>query len=99
MLSKPELITILNLKENLRNDEWVLSRITQLINVYPKVFLEVFGEDQDWHAEVRIGNKINAIKMYRQKYGSSLGEAKEAVESWMSSVGIQPQGGGGYIPR
>lgn len=43
-----------------------------------------FGDDgfNAARAELRQGNKINAIKLVREKNGMGLAEAKALVESW-----------------
>lgn len=42
--------------------------------------------DADIAAELRAGRKIEAIKLYRQRDGSELREAKQAVEAMDSDV-------------
>jgi ribosomal protein L7/L12 len=42
----------------------------------------------------RQGQKIQAIKEYRESTGASLKDAKEAVEAWMETEGISSSGAG-----
>lgn len=39
-------------------------------------------EDAEIEAEIRSGNLLNAIKLYREKTGVGLKDAKDAVEAW-----------------
>jgi large subunit ribosomal protein L7/L12 len=50
--------------------------------------------DQDILSLVREGKKIAAIKLYRDKTGVGLAEAKAAVESVATEHGVQPSGSG-----
>lgn len=54
--------------------------------------------DADWEAEVlqlmRQGEKINAVRLYRDRTGSTLFDAKQAVEEMAERHGITMQGGG-----
>lgn len=40
------------------------------------------GEQQRVMAEVRVGRKINAIRLYRELTGAGLKEAKDTIEDW-----------------
>lgn len=50
----------------------------------PKVAGPVLREvaDAEIEQEIRSGNMINAIKLYREKTGAGLQDAKNAVEAW-----------------
>ena len=50
--------------------------------------------DQDVVSLVREGKKIAAIKLYREKTGVGLAEAKAAVEALAAEYGIQARGSG-----
>lgn len=52
--------------------------------------------DADILAVAREGNKIEAIKLYRERYDCGLAEAKEAVEAML--VGLTPQPPGLVVP-
>lgn len=43
--------------------------------------------DADIHTALRAGRKIEAIKLYRQRDGSGLKEAKQAVEAMGAGIG------------
>lgn len=46
------------------------------------------GLDSDIQAELEAGRKINAIKIYRDRYGVGLKEAKDIIEAQMAASGI-----------
>ena len=58
----------------------------------PKAILTTV--DQDVVSLVRIGKKIAAIKLYREKTGVGLAEAKAAVEALATEHGVQARGSG-----
>jgi ribosomal protein L7/L12 len=58
----------------------------------PKVILTTV--DQDLVSLVREGKKIAAIKLYREKTGVGLAEAKAAVEAVATEHGVQVRGSG-----
>lgn len=43
--------------------------------------------DADIEAEIRAGRKIEAIKLYRQRDGSGLKEARQAVDAMSAGIG------------
>ena len=43
--------------------------------------------DADIERELRAGNLIGAIKLYRETHGTGLKEAKDAVEAWRDRIG------------
>ena len=58
----------------------------------PQVILTTV--DQDVVSLVREGKKIAAIKLYREKTGVGLAEAKVAVETLATEYGVQARGSG-----
>ena len=50
--------------------------------------------DSEWHVLAREGQKIPAIKIYRQLYGVGLKDAKTNVEDWMRSAGMDVENRG-----
>lgn len=48
---------------------------------------EIAAVDAEIEAAIRSGRKIDAIKMYRETYGTDLKSAKEAVEALQSRLG------------
>jgi hypothetical protein len=44
--------------------------------------LKFVGEDAEIRAMIGAGKKIDAIKLYRERTGTSLDEAKTAIENW-----------------
>lgn len=52
------------------------------------------GDNDDVLELVRGGKKIQAIKIYRERYGVGLKDAKDAVEALASRHGIAAQGSG-----
>lgn len=48
---------------------------------------EITAIDAEIEAAIRSGRKIEAIKMYRETYGTDLKSAKEAVEALQSRLG------------
>ncbi len=66
-----------------RNDDWRLTRLERKIDLIlthlgidPKQ-----GVDAEIAAQMKAGNKIHAIRLYREKSGVGLKEAKDYVES------------------
>jgi hypothetical protein len=49
------------------------------------------GHDDEYLDLLRRGEKIEAIKLYRERTGAGLKEAKDAVEALGARHGIQPQ--------
>ncbi|HEY1588613.1 MAG TPA: hypothetical protein VGG00_02680 [Rhodanobacter sp.] len=45
--------------------------------------------DADIEAEIRAGRKIEAIKLYRQRDGSGLKEARQAVDAMSATIGTR----------
>ena len=48
---------------------------------------EIAQVDAEIEAAIRSGRKIDAIKMYRETYGTDLKSAKDAVEALQSRLG------------
>jgi ribosomal protein L7/L12 len=58
--------------------------------------------DQDIHDLIAAGQKIQAIKLYRDRYGAGLKEAKDAVEALeaghpLPSIGMFPNAAGATV--
>jgi len=52
------------------------------------------ADEQDVVSHLRDGNKIAAVKLYREKTGTGLAEAKKAVDALERENGIASAGGG-----
>ncbi len=55
-------------------------------------------EEGDWQAQVmeylRLGRKLDAIKLYRERTGKGLADSKRAVEEMAERAGLSQQRGG-----
>lgn len=58
--------------------------------IFAKYFLNVSTSDATWqNLASSYEGKIPAIKKYREIYGSSLGYAKQVVETYMTEKGVK----------
>ena len=66
-----------------RNDAWRLGRLERKIDlILTHLGLDPnHGVDAEIAAQMKAGNKIQAIRLYREKSGVGLKEAKDYVES------------------
>ena len=56
-------------------------------------------KDEDWQRLLRAGQTIHALKEYRSLYGTSLPEAKNAIETWGLEVGLYHRDDDGYLVK
>ncbi len=57
-----------------------------LAEVIPPELPEFRAPSDDIHAALLAGNKIKAIKLYRELYGVGLKEAKDAIDDMMGHL-------------
>ena len=62
------------------HDMMVMNRVWKIYNKYKKEG-KVYNEWDDIDELLREGKKINAIKLYRERNGTSLKESKDAVDN------------------
>ena len=62
------------------HDMMVMNRVWKIYNKYKKEG-KVYNEWDDIDELLREGKKINAIKLYRDRFGTGLKESKEAVDN------------------
>lgn len=74
----------------------LLEKVTEAAFAQPDAFIKLFtafDRDAEWQRHARNGERINAIKAYREAYKTNfpapgLKEAKDAVEDWCLTHGI-----------
>ena len=62
------------------HDMMVMNRVWKIYNKYKKEG-KVYNEWDDIDELLREGKKINAIKLYRDRFGTGLKESKDAVDN------------------
>ena len=62
------------------HDMTVMNRVWKIYNKYKKEG-KVYNEWDDIDELLREGKKINAIKLYRDRFGTGLKESKDAVDN------------------